>query len=127
MSLSRPVLKPSPLHSITIEPTPGRVVVSVGGRVVADTRRALTLDEARHAPVQYVPLEDVDRSLLAPSARTTYCPYKGDASYFDVTLPDGGSEAAMVWTYAEPYEAVSAIAGHVAFYADRADVRVLAD
>jgi uncharacterized protein (DUF427 family) len=118
------VLTPTDKHPITIEPTDGRVTVRVGGTVVADSRHALTLREASYPPVQYVPLADVDPATLRPSQTATYCPYKGDASYYSVQ-PAGGDEVGdAIWTYQDPYPAVAEIAGHVAFYADRAEVTV---
>jgi uncharacterized protein (DUF427 family) len=122
--LSRPVLTPTDKHPITIAPTDGRVVVRVGGTVVADSDHALTLREASYPPVQYIPLADVDPAVLRPSQTATYCPYKGEASYYSVQ-PAGGAEVAdAIWTYQDPYPAVAPIAGHVAFYADRAEVAV---
>ena len=53
---------PGPDHPISIERNPARVVVSVAGRVVSDTRNALTLREAAYPPVQYLPVEDVNFS-----------------------------------------------------------------
>jgi uncharacterized protein (DUF427 family) len=116
----RPVKEPGPDHPITIEPNPARVIVRAGGAIVADTRRALTLREAGHAPVQYVPLEDVDRTRLTPTDHATYCPYKGDASYY--TIEDAENGANAVWEYREPRAAVAPIEGHVAFYADRVEI-----
>jgi uncharacterized protein (DUF427 family) len=111
---------PGPDHPITIEPNANRVVVRLAGRIVADTRAALTLREASYAPVQYVPRNDVDMTLLQPTDHATYCPYKGEASYF--SIPVGGDRSAnAVWSYDAPYEAVSAIKGHLAFYPDRVD------
>jgi uncharacterized protein (DUF427 family) len=116
----RPILQPGPDHPITVEPSAARVVVTVGGKVVADSRDALTLREASYPPVQYVPLADVDQSLLEPSEHTSYCPYKGDASYYSV--PAGGETARdAVWTYRQPYDGVAEIKDHVAFYPDRVD------
>ncbi|HEX9481123.1 MAG TPA: DUF427 domain-containing protein [Solirubrobacteraceae bacterium] len=116
----KPVKHPGPEHPITIEPNPSRVLVKVDGKVVADTRNALTLREAGYAPVQYVPLEDVDGSLITATAHATYCPYKGDASYYTITAGEDGENA--VWEYREPYEAVAAIKGRVAFYANRVEL-----
>jgi len=120
---TRSRLEPSPHHQITIAPTGRHVVVRAGGRVIAETDRALSLDEANYGPVQYVPFEDVDPAVLRRTDHQTYCPYKGDASYYTVTTPDGELEN-VIWTYEEPYEAVSEIAGHVAFYADRVELSV---
>ena len=72
--------------SITIERNPARVVVVVAGRVIADTCEAVTLLEASYAPVQYVPRKDVDMSALERTAHTTYCPYKGECSYYSIAL-----------------------------------------
>ena len=111
---------PGPDHPITIAPTGERVVVRAGGEVIAETDDALTLQEAGYAPVQYIPLTDVDASVLRRSDHQTYCPYKGDASYYTVVTPDGELEN-VVWTYEEPYDAVREIAGRVAFYANRVE------
>jgi uncharacterized protein (DUF427 family) len=119
-SATKPIRTPGPDHPITIERNPNRLVVTVAGRTVADTRAALTLREANYPPVQYVPREDVDMSLLARTDRVTYCPYKGDCSYF--SIPAGGERSVnAVWTYENPYPAVGAIKDYVAFYPDRID------
>jgi uncharacterized protein (DUF427 family) len=116
----RPIKQPGPAHPITIEPNRARVVVTVAGRTIADTQNALTLREAGYAPVQYIPLADVDRSQLQPSDHASYCPFKGDASYYSV--PVGGERSVdAIWTYREPFAAVAAIKDHVAFYPDRVD------
>ena len=116
----KPVKIPGPDHPITIEPTPGRVVVTVAGKVVADSKAALTLREASYPPVQYIPMKDVDASLLVPTDNATYCPYKGDASYY--SIPAGGAKTDnAVWVYKTPYDAVAQIKDHVAFYPNRVD------
>ena len=117
---AKPVKIPGPDHPISVERNSSRIVVSVAGRVVADTREALTLSEAHYPAVQYIPLKDVDMTLLARSDRTTYCPYKGDASYF--SIPVGGERSIdAVWAYETPDPAVAGIKDHVAFYPDRVD------
>jgi uncharacterized protein (DUF427 family) len=111
---------PGPDHPITIAPNPARVVVSLAGRVVADTRAALTLREAAYKPVQYIPRGDVDMSLLERTSHATYCPYKGDCAYYSIPL--GGERSAnAVWSYEAPFPAVEAIKDHVAFYPNRVD------
>ena len=123
---TRTIKIPGPDHPITIMPTAKRVVVTVGGRIVADSRAALTLQEAAYPAVQYVPRADVDLSLLERTAHATYCPYKGDCAYYSV--PAGGERARdAVWTYEQPYEAVGAIRDHLAFYPDRVDSIELLD
>jgi uncharacterized protein (DUF427 family) len=111
---------PDAKHPITIEKNPHRVLVSVAGRVVADTQAALILREANYPAVQYIPRKDVDMKLLEPTDHATYCPYKGDCAYF--SIPAGGERSVnSVWTYPAPYEAVAAIKDHVAFYPNRVD------
>jgi len=111
---------PGPDHPITIEANPSRVVVRVGGEIIADTNNALTLREASYPPVQYIPRRDVDMDALTRSEDTTYCPYKGDASYYSV--PIGGDRSRnAVWTYETPFEAMAQIKDFIAFYPDRVD------
>jgi len=122
--MTRPVKVPDATHPITISPTGSRVTVRVGGVTVAETDRALSLAEASYPVAQYIPLEDVDQALLQRTATQSYCPYKGEASYYSLTTPDGTTESDIIWAYEEPYDAVQEIAGYVAFYANRAEVSV---
>jgi uncharacterized protein (DUF427 family) len=116
----KPIKQPGADHPIAIDASPARIVVSIAGRVLADTNEALTLREADYPPVQYIPLKDVDVSLLEATEHTTYCPYKGDCSYYSV--PVGGERSTnAVWTYEAPFAAVAQIKDHVAFYPDRVD------
>ena len=118
--LDKPIKIPGPNHPITIEANPNRVVVKVGGKIIADTTDALTLREAAYPPVQYLPRRDVDMTALIRSEHTTYCPYKGDASYY--SIPAGGNRSLnAVWTYETPFEAMTLIKDYVAFYPDRVD------
>src|SRR5437660_11975297 len=111
---------PGPDHPISIQHNSARVVVSVAGITIADTHSALTLREADYPPVQYIPREDVDLTQLKRTDHATYCPYKGDCSYYNI--PAGGKKSVnAVWTYENPYPAVAQIKGHVAFYPDRVD------
>ena len=114
------VLKPSAQHPITIEPLGRRVVVEVAGRTVADSSNAIVLREASYPPAIYIPREDAHMGLLKHSDHSSYCPFKGDATYFDI--PSGGERSKnAVWTYEMPYDAVAQIKGHLAFYPDRVD------
>jgi uncharacterized protein (DUF427 family) len=112
--------QPGPDHPITVAPNANRVRVLVGGVIVAETTRALTLKEAALPAVQYIPRADVAMDLLERSGRKTHCPYKGDASYWDVTA--GGIRMRdAVWSYEKPFAAVRDIGGHLAFYPDKVD------
>jgi uncharacterized protein (DUF427 family) len=116
----KPMKIPGPDHPISIDANPSRVVVTVGGQVIADTRSALTLREATYPAVQYIPRRDVDMAALTRSDHTTYCPYKGDASYY--SIPAGGDRSQnAVWTYETPFDAVAPIKEYVAFYPSRVD------
>jgi uncharacterized protein (DUF427 family) len=116
----KPVLQPGPDHPITVTSNHNRVLVTVGGKVIADTRNALTLQESTYPPVQYVPLENVDQSALERTTTESYCPYKGDASYYSIVV-DGEKAVDAVWEYQNPHQPVAEIKGHVAFYPDRVD------
>ena len=117
---AKPIKVPGADHPITIERNTNRVVISVAGRVIADTRDALTLRESTYPPVQYVPRKDVDLALLERTDHATYCPYKGDCAYFNI--PVGGKRSNnAVWTYEDPYGPVAVIKDHLAFYPDRVD------
>ena len=120
----RPVLQPSDTHPITVEPTGKHVTVAVNGEIVADTDNALTLQESTYPAVQYIPKADVVQSALRDSDTETYCPFKGVASYHHVVTGSGDTVEDAIWTYLEPHPAVAAIAGHVAFYPDKAVVTV---
>lgn len=116
----RPMKIPGPDHPIEIQPNASRVVVTVAGKVVADTRAALTLSEASYPAVQYIPRRDVDMAALARSDHATWCPYKGEASYY--SIPAGGDRSTnAVWTYETPFPAMAQIKDYVAFYPDRID------
>jgi uncharacterized protein (DUF427 family) len=116
----KPILQPGPDHPITIEPNPARVIVKVAGQVLIDTQNSLTLREADYPPVEYVPLSEIDAALLQATDNASYCPYKGDASYY--SIPAGGERSVnAVWEYKAPYPPVAELAGRVAFYPDRVD------
>jgi len=107
-------------HPISIEPNPRRVRVQFGGKIVADSARALTLREASLPPVQYIPRADVDMRLLSRTQHASHCPYKGDAAYYSIRVADRDA-ANAVWTYENPFSAVAAIKDHLAFYPNRVD------
>ena len=120
----RPRKVPGPDHPITTRQSPDHVVARSGSVVFAETDRALEMREASYAPVLYIPLDDVHQQLLRASDHHTYCPYKGEASYYDLVDGNGTDLSGAVWYYDDPYPAVAEIKGHVAFYADRVTVTV---
>ena len=108
-------------HPIRIVPNPKRLRASLNGRVIADTARALTLFEASYSGMSYVPLTDVDMTVLRKSTHKTRCPFKGEASYYSVVTTDGVAENA-IWTYESPFPAAAKIAGYLAFDTARIDL-----
>jgi uncharacterized protein (DUF427 family) len=124
--LEKLVKIPGVNHPITVGKNPDRVVVKVGDEVIADTREALSLQEASYPAVQYIPRKDVDFTLLERTDHQTYCPYKGDASYYSV-LPAGEAGVNAVWTYEQPYDAVADIREYVAFYPNKLSLEIIAD
>jgi uncharacterized protein (DUF427 family) len=116
---------PGPDHPITIEPVAQRVTVRAGDRIVAESKAALRMQEASYPPVFYIPLADVDQTLLTRSDSHTYCPYKGTASYYNL-VTGGDPVTDAIWTYEQPYDAVKQIAGHVAFYAQNVEISAVA-
>ena len=120
----KPIRIPGPDHPITIEPASVRVKIRAGDHLVADTTEALIVREASYPPVFYVPRKDVDMALVERTDHASYCPYKGDASYFSLPADVDRAENA-IWTYETPYEAVAPIKDHLAFYADRVMIEEL--
>lgn len=118
--------EPGADHPITIVPEPRHVRVLAAGVAVADTRNALRLEEAQYPAVFYVPRADIRAASFVASTRTSHCPYKGDACYFDLAV-DGTLRHDAVWSYEAPYPAVKAIRGHVAFYPERVDAIEVTD
>lgn len=114
--MDKPIRIPGPDHPIVITPTKGRVVVTAGGRIIAETHAALTLQEASYPPVQYIPRADADMTQLSRTEHTTYCPYKGDATYY--SLPNAEN---AIWSYEAPHSEMDTIKDYLAFYPDRVD------
>src|SRR5580693_6914441 len=116
---------PGPDHPITISTNHRRVRVSIGGVVIAETTDALTLKEASHPAVNYVPRKDAKMALFTRSARLTHCPYKGDASYFSINA-EGKTIENAIWSYETPFPAMAEIAGHLGFYPDKVKIEEIA-
>jgi uncharacterized protein (DUF427 family) len=121
MPTPAPIVKiPGPDHPISITPTQGNVTVILEGQVIARSSNALTLQEASYPPVQYIPRKDVDLTQVTATDHTSYCPYKGQASYYSIAA--GGQRSVnAIWSYEEPHDAMAAIKDYMAFYPDRVD------
>jgi uncharacterized protein (DUF427 family) len=120
LSKGKEIKIPGPDHPIRISPVESKVRVTVAGRIVAESTRALRLEEKGYPSVYYLPRRDADMSLLVRTTHYTYCPYKGDCTY--LSIPIGGTKSEYaVWTYENPYGAVAEIKDHLAFYPTRVD------
>lgn len=109
---------------ITIRKASGMWVVRASGAVLGESANALELTEGSYGPVIYFPREDIGMSFLEKTSKSTHCPHKGTATYFTVSGPDGDAVDAA-WSYEQPLDDVSAIAGHIAFYTDLVAVEKL--
>src|SRR5258706_15190846 len=109
-----------PGYEIRIEDYPERVRVIFNGIPIADSARAKVLTEGRLAPAYYFPRADVRMDLLHATAHRTYCPFRGNASHWTITVGERSAENSA-WSYEDPYENAVAIKGHVAFYRERMD------
>ena len=120
LSKGKEIKIPGPDHPIEISPVEGSVRVTVAGRIVAESTRALRLEEKGYPPVYYLPRSDADMSLLVRTTHYTYCPYKGDCTYYSIPIGGTKSEHA-VWAYEKPHQSVARIREHLAFYPTRVD------
>lgn len=123
MSNAAPGFSKHPNHEVLIEPSAQRIRVSAGTTLLADTQRALLVRESRHDDVYYLPKADVRFEHLEPTDTSTYCPFKGHASYHSVQTASG-TLADCVWSYETPYDECAALKDHVAFYADRVTIEL---
>ncbi len=109
-----------PDYRVDLDPSTTRVRVTFGGEVVADSDRTLVVRETKHEPVVYFPREDVRFDLLEPTSHTTFCPFKGEASYWTLRVGDRVEEN-VIWSYDDPFDEVAGLKDYVSFYADRVD------
>lgn len=113
-----PGFRDHPEHKISVEPFTGVVVVTFGDVVIASSARALVLKEADYAPVFYLPFEDIYFEFLSPTETKTTCPFKGEASYWQVSASNGAM-ADVMWAYQHPYDEMRQIKDHSAFYSNK--------
>jgi uncharacterized protein (DUF427 family) len=116
--MKAPGYQKHPEHRIETRPAGVRVRVTFKGEVIADSRDAILLEESKYPPVYYVPRKDVRMDRLARTSHSTYCPFKGEASYYSVV---NGPENA-VWSYEQPYDEMGVIQERLAFYPDKVEI-----
>ncbi|WFP62246.1 MULTISPECIES: DUF427 domain-containing protein [unclassified Mesorhizobium] len=121
-----PGFQRNPGKVITIEPYRGTVTVSAGNAVIARSTRARLLSEPPYPAVFYIPFDDIDFGKLARTEHSTHCPYKGDASYWSV-LPAGESGKDAMWAYEQPFDEMTEIRDHGAFYTSKVAVEAKPD
>ncbi len=117
---SGPGYAKDPSHRVGTGPASVRVRITFLGEVLADTLDAIRLEEGGYKPVYYIPRKDVNMERLVRTTHHTYCPYKGQASYFSISV-GARVEKNAVWSYEKPYDEVAAIRDHLAFYPERVD------
>ena len=111
-----------PEHRVDLLPETRRVRVTFAGTVIADTSAAVRCEETGHEPVHYIPEKDMRLDLMRPTEHKTYCPFKGDCSYWTIEIGSGADQRISenaVWGYRAPYDEAVGLAGHYAFYKSR--------
>ncbi|RNJ45301.1 hypothetical protein B5V01_03375 [Mesorhizobium erdmanii] len=116
-----PGFQRNPDKIITIEPYAGTVTVRAGDTVIASSTKAKVLGEAPYPPAFYIPFADIDFDKLSSTQHSTHCPYKGDASYWSV-LPAGEGGQNAMWAYERPFDEMTEIRDHGAFYASKVTI-----
>jgi uncharacterized protein (DUF427 family) len=94
------------------------VIVSKGGQIIAKSSTVLSMLEGSYSPVWYIPFEDIAANFISKSETTSYCPFKGTASYWNIVV-DGETIVDAAWSYEVPFDEMQAIKGHLAFYPDK--------
>ena len=122
--VTSPAYAKHPDHSLSLRQYEGLIEVWFHGEKIASSRHALEMSEADYPPVYYIPSVDCIDGPFEKSVHTTFCPFKGNASYWSLSVKSGHQED-CVWSYEEPYDQVADIAGHRAFYPDKVDIRIL--
>jgi adenylate cyclase len=109
-----------PDYRLDLVPTHKRIRAVFNGQTIADSTRVLELRETRHAPAYYFPKEDVRMDLMQANTHHTHCPFKGNASYWDLSV-DGTTLTNVIWGYEQAFEEVTGLSGLVSFYWDKMD------
>lgn len=115
------ILAKIPDYAVAISPAGKRITVNYRGSTIAQSDRALLVQETRHADVYYLPRDDVNMALFTATDHSTFCPFKGYASYWTLNV-DGNEEANVVWSYEDPYPEVRELKDYMSFYTDRTQV-----
>jgi len=123
MSEQAPGFIKYPDYRVEISSTDDHVRILDGDVCLADSRRPLKVTESRHHPVWYLPMADVDASLIEATDHSTYCPFKGQASYWSVRGAGARLENS-IWSYESPYRECEPLGEHVGFYMDRFTLEV---
>lgn len=121
--MTQTIKTPGPDHPITITREPERVRILFHGHLLGESVAALTLREADYKAVRYIPRQDIETAFLRQTAKTSYCPYKGEATYYTL-YRDGELLENAVWSYEHPHPAMAQIAGHLAFYPDTVEYEI---
>ena len=118
MAESAPGFEKHPHYQVDIKRTDDHIRILLGEYCLADSRRPLMVTETKHHPVWYLPLADVDADAIESTTHSTFCPFKGHASYWTVKVADSTLENSL-WAYRDPYLECEPLKDHVGFYMDR--------
>ena len=117
------ILDRIPDYAVTVEPAESKVTISYDGTVIAESENAMMVSETKHAAVYYLPREDVNMAMFSATDLSTYCPFKGHASYWTLNIGDTSDEN-IVWSYESPYPEVEGLKDTMSFYTDRTTIRL---
>ena len=110
-----------PFHRVDARRSSRAVTVTAGGREVARSTAAVSVNETGLPTRWYLPATDVAASLLEPSDTSTHCPYKGRASYWHLVTGDTRVKDA-VWSYRQPFPEAIPVAGYLSFLGEGVEV-----
>lgn len=117
------------IESVWDYPRPPKLEVSTrtirivhAGVTIAETTKAMRILETSHPPAYYIPPSDIAMEYMKLSARgSSYCEFKGSATYWSLQVPGAGLVRDVAWSYAKPTAKYAALKDHLAFYASRVD------
>lgn len=115
MTTSRREILPGRDHPVTVKPVAGMTRIMAGAETLATSAHFLELHEQNQPTLAYFPIADVRTDLLEPSEKIEWCPYKGEACFFHIVLPDNTRIENGAWSFPSPLPSAAALKGHIAF------------
>ncbi len=116
------VLERVPDYAVAISSVDNKLTIRHQDTVIAESSDALLIRESRHGDVYYLPRSDVNMELLQATDLSTYCPFKGHASYWSLEGVEDLKN--FVWSYEDPFDEVSALKDYMSFYTNKVELIV---